>query len=101
MGSNLSQVTDITKITNLVQEAIEIHGIVEAACKKMNITPNSQVIDFPIFKNGRFPMHHAEVEAVYCWLITNMNIQVPPQQPTQSSHKTKCMLSFKYYKCCY
>ena len=54
MGGNLSQVTDITEITNLVQAAIEIHKIVEAACNKMNITPNSQVIDFPIFKMVAF-----------------------------------------------
>jgi hypothetical protein len=64
-GGNLSQVTDITEIADLVQAAIEIHGIVEEACKKMNVTPNSEVIGFPIFENGRFPMHHAEVEAVY------------------------------------
>ena len=102
-GNKLSQVTDITEVANLVRAAIEIHAIVEEACNKINITPNSEVIGFPIFENGRFPMHRAEVEAVYCWLITkfNMNIQVPPQQPSQSSHKTKRMLSFKYYKCFY
>jgi hypothetical protein len=100
-SGNLSQVTDITKIADLVQAAIEIHGIVEEACKKMNVIPNLEVIEFSIFKNGRFPMHHAEVEAVYCWLITNMNIQVPPQQPSQLFCKTKHMLFFKQYKRCY
>jgi hypothetical protein len=100
-GGNLSQVMDITEIADLVQAAIEIHGIVEEACKKMNVTPNLEVIGFPIFKNGHFPMHHTKVEAIYCWLITNINIQVPPQQPSQLFHKTKHMLFFKQYKCCY
>ena len=99
-GTRLLPVKQLIDLADLVKATIEIQEIVRQACGKMNITP--EAIGFSVFENGRFPINHTEVEKVYDWLLTNMNISVNAPQPSlqfllpSKSRKTsKCVLFCK------